>query len=802
MSSAAQRSELQSQIWKIANEVRGSVDGWDFKQYVLGTLFYRFISENFSNYIEGGDESVNYAELDDKIITKEIIDDAIKTKGYFIYPSQLFSNIAKNANTNESLNTDLKAIFDAIENSASGYPSEKDIKGLFADFDTTSNRLGNTVKDKNARLAAVIKGIEGLDFGNFEDNQIDLFGDAYEYLISNYAANAGKSGGEFFTPQSVSKLIAKLATHGLTTINKIYDPAAGSGSLLLQAKKQFDNHVIQEGFFGQEINHTTYNLARMNMFLHNVNYDKFNIALGNTLTAPQFGDEKPFDAIVSNPPYSINWIGSDDPTLINDDRFAPAGVLAPKSKADFAFVLHCLSYLSGRGRAAIVCFPGIFYRGGAEQKIRKYLVDNNFVETVISLAPNLFYGTSIAVNILVLSKHKTDTKIQFIDASGEEFYKNKEKVMNETFQEYDKLSTNILANLNKAKDEVNKKKDNRLKSKEKINDILDNNIKEIEKLLKEEQDEKKTVASEDKIEKFILDIFNKNIGVPFETNEYQKIREEGNRRKNNTIPPGYKDKDKEENGDYYIFYSMMQKAKIESKDIIFVTDDEKEDWFNKYNGENHGGRSELLDEFYHETGQLLLMYTTDGFVQAYNKNISKKSINKSIIKEIKSYRNNINHNTKENISLKKVLNEYENEYLNFINPDNNLQFNNINKLEYNSDIIIRQKEIALLDAIRKDKDFQNFISNRIYKTYIKCKLKLEIESNIVDQRKIYNEIRQNINKNIFFINKISKSNDFELINKLEYLKLILEKQLLQGNFNKEPIINVLNDIINECESRV
>ena len=423
MSSAAQRSELQSQIWKIANEVRGSVDGWDFKQYVLGTLFYRFISENFSNYIEGGDESVHYAELDDKIITKEIIDDAIKTKGYFIYPSQLFSNIAKNANTNESLNTDLKAIFDAIENSASGYPSEKDIKGLFADFDTTSNRLGNTVKDKNARLAAVIKGIEGLDFGNFEDNQIDLFGDAYEYLISNYAANAGKSGGEFFTPQSVSKLIAKLATHGLTTINKIYDPAAGSGSLLLQAKKQFDNHVIQEGFFGQEINHTTYNLARMNMFLHNVNYDKFNIALGNTLTAPQFGDEKPFDAIVSNPPYSINWIGSDDPTLINDDRFAPAGVLAPKSKADFAFVLHCLSYLSGRGRAAIVCFPGIFYRGGAEQKIRKYLVDNNFVETVISLAPNLFYGTSIAVNILVLSKHKTDTKVQFIDASGEEFYK-------------------------------------------------------------------------------------------------------------------------------------------------------------------------------------------------------------------------------------------------------------------------------------------------------------------------------------------------------------------------------------------
>ena len=423
MSSTAQRAELQSQIWKIANDVRGSVDGWDFKQYVLGTLFYRFISENFSNYIEGGDESVKYAELSDDIVNEDIKEDAIKTKGYFIYPSQLFENIAKNANTNESLNTDLAAVFSAIESSANGYPSEQDIKGLFADFDTTSNRLGNTVKDKNSRLAAVIKGVEGLNFGRFEENHIDLFGDAYEYLISNYAANAGKSGGEFFTPQSVSKLIAKLATHNQTKINKIYDPAAGSGSLLLQAKKQFDEHIIEDGFYGQEINHTTYNLARMNMFLHNVNYDKFDIALGNTLLDPQFGDEKPFDAIVSNPPYSINWIGNDDPTLINDERFAPAGVLAPKSKADFAFVLHALSYLSSRGRAAIVCFPGIFYRSGAEQKIRKYLIDNNFVETVISLAPNLFYGTSIAVNILVLSKSKTDTRTQFIDVSGIEFYK-------------------------------------------------------------------------------------------------------------------------------------------------------------------------------------------------------------------------------------------------------------------------------------------------------------------------------------------------------------------------------------------
>lgn len=423
MANTKQREELQAAIWKIANEVRGAVDGWDFKQFVLGTLFYRFISENFVLFMENGDESIDYTNWPDEQLSQKDIHEVTKEKGYFIYPSQLFSHIAKNANTNPNLNTDLAAIFTAIEGSANGYQSEHDIKGLFADFDITSNRLGNTVEEKNRRLAAVIKGVESLDFGNFEDNEIDLFGDAYEFLISNYAANAGKSGGEFFTPQNVSNLIARLATYGKTTVNKIYDPACGSGSLLLQAKKLFGEYFSEEGFFGQEINHTTYNLARMNMFLHNINYVKFDIALGDTLLRPQYGDQKPFDAIVSNPPYSVNWVGSDDPTLINDDRFAPAGVLAPKSKADFAFVLHSLNYLSARGRAAIICFPGIFYRGGAEQKIRKYLVDNNFVESVISLPPNLFYGTSIAVNILVLSKHKTEPKTQFIDASGEDFFK-------------------------------------------------------------------------------------------------------------------------------------------------------------------------------------------------------------------------------------------------------------------------------------------------------------------------------------------------------------------------------------------
>ncbi|AWN61091.1 type I restriction-modification system subunit M [Streptococcus sobrinus] len=425
MTEEQQRQELHSKIWKIADDVRGAVDGWDFKQYVLGILFYRFISENFQNYIENGDSNFDYRSFPEEQLTPEIKDDAIKTKGYFIMPSQLFSNVVEKANTNENLNTDLKAIFDAIEASAVGYASEKDIKGLFDDIDTTSNRLGNTVTERNQRLADVLKGIAELNFGSFEDNKIDLFGDAYEYLISNYASNAGKSGGEFFTPQTVSKLLAKIVMLGKdekNKVNKIYDPACGSGSLLLQAKKQFTEHIIEDGFYGQEINMTTYNLARMNMFLHNINYDKFNIERGNTLLDPKHNNDKPFDAIVSNPPYSIKWVGSDDPILINDDRFAPAGVLAPKSKADFAFIMHSLSYLSSKGRAAIVTFPGIFYRGGAEQKIRKYLVDNNFVEAVIQLPDNLFFGTSIATCILVLAKNKTSTDTYFIDA-GKEFKK-------------------------------------------------------------------------------------------------------------------------------------------------------------------------------------------------------------------------------------------------------------------------------------------------------------------------------------------------------------------------------------------
>ena len=419
-----QRQELHRKIWAIADDVRGAVDGWDFKQYILGILFYRFISENITEFFnkaehEAGDLDFDYAKISDEEAEQDFRPNTVEDKGFFILPSQLFKNVVKTAKNNENLNTDLANIFKDIEGSAVGFQSEDDIKGLFEDVDTTSNRLGGTVAEKNKRLADILTGIGEINFGDFKNNDIDAFGDAYEYLISNYASNAGKSGGEFFTPQTVSKLLARIVMEGKTNINKVYDPTCGSGSLLLQMKKQFDEHIIDEGFFGQEINMTNFNLARMNMFLHNVNYNNFSIRRGDTLINPLHGDEKPFDAIVSNPPYSIKWIGDKDPTLISDERFAPAGKLAPKSYADYAFILHSLFYLSSQGRAAIVCFPGIFYRKGAEKTIRQYLIDNNFIDCVIQLPENLFFGTSIATCVLVMAKNKTENKILFIDASKE-----------------------------------------------------------------------------------------------------------------------------------------------------------------------------------------------------------------------------------------------------------------------------------------------------------------------------------------------------------------------------------------------
>jgi len=421
---ATERAELHKRIWAIADNVRGAVDGWDFKQYILGILFYRFISENICEFFDSeeigsGNKTFKYASINDEEAELDFKPGAVEVKGFFILPSQLFCNVVKTARTNENLNITLADAFKAIEASATGSSSEQAIKGLFADVDVTSNRLGATVKEKNKRLADILIGIDSINFGDLKKTDIDAFGNAYEYLISNYASNAGKSGGEFFTPQTVSRLLSRLVMEGQTKINKVYDPTCGSGSLLLQMKKQFEEHIIEEGFFGQEINITNFNLARMNMFLHNINFSRFSIMRGDTLLNPLHKNDKPFDAIVSNPPYSIKWVGDADPTLINDERFAPAGRLAPKDKADYAFILHALSYLSSKGRACIVSFPGIFYRKGAELTIRKYLVNENFIDCIIQLPEKLFFGTSIATCILVMAKNKKDSKVLFIDASNE-----------------------------------------------------------------------------------------------------------------------------------------------------------------------------------------------------------------------------------------------------------------------------------------------------------------------------------------------------------------------------------------------
>lgn len=423
MTKEQERDELHRTIWQIANDLRGSVDGWDFKAYVLGILFYRFISENLRAHInkferESGNPDFDYANLPDEQAEYGRAD-TVKEKGFFILPSELFQNVQRQAKNNPNLNETLNAVFQNIEASAKGTPSEDDLKGLFDDVDVNSNKLGGTVTKRNEKLVKVLDAIAGLKLGEYQESTNDTFGDAYEYLMTMYASNAGKSGGEFFTPQEVSELLASMTVVGKKEVNKVYDPACGSGSLLLKFAKVLGKENVKLGFFGQEVNITTYNLCRINMFLHDVNYEKFSIAHGDTLLDPRHWDDEPFDAIVSNPPYSIKWPGSDNPLLINDPRFAPAGVLAPKSKADMAFTMHILCWLSTAGTAAIVQFPGVLYRGGSEGKIRKYLVDNNYIDTVIQLPPDLFFGTTIATCILVLKKSKKDNKILFIDASDQ-----------------------------------------------------------------------------------------------------------------------------------------------------------------------------------------------------------------------------------------------------------------------------------------------------------------------------------------------------------------------------------------------
>lgn len=418
-----ERTELHRTIWQIANDLRGSVDGWDFKQYVLGMLFYRFISENLTNYINlderrSGNKDFEYAKLSDKQAEFGRAD-TVKEKGFYILPSELFINVCENARQDKDLNETLSTVFKNIEGSAKGTVSEEDLKGLFADIDVNSNKLGDSVEKRNQRLVKLMEAVNSLRLGNYSDNTIDAFGDAYEFLMTMYASNAGKSGGEFYTPQEVSELLAEITTVGKKEVNKVYDPACGSGSLLLKFAKVLGRDNVRQGFFGQEINLTTYNLCRINMFLHDINYNNFDVALGDTLIDPKHWDDEPFDAIVSNPPYSIKWDGDSNPLLINDPRFSPAGILAPKRYADLAFTMHMLSWLSTSGTAAIVEFPGVLYRGGAEKKIRKYLIDNNYIDTVIQLPSDLFFGTTIATCILVLKKSKKDNKTLFIDASSE-----------------------------------------------------------------------------------------------------------------------------------------------------------------------------------------------------------------------------------------------------------------------------------------------------------------------------------------------------------------------------------------------
>lgn len=423
MAKEQEREELHRAIWQIANDLRGSVDGWDFKSYVLGMLFYRFISENLTSFINKeeqrtGNSSFDYAQISDSD-AEFGREDTVREKGFFILPSELFVNVQKKAKSDDNLNETLTRVFKNIENSARGAESEDDLRGLFDDIDVNSNKLGGTVQKRNEKLVKILEAIGGLKFGEYQDNKIDTFGDAYEFLMTMYASNAGKSGGEFFTPQEVSELLAEMTVVGKKQVNKVYDPACGSGSLLLKFAKVLGKENVRQGFYGQEVNITTYNLCRINMFLHDINYEKFDIAHGDTLTEPKHWDDEPFDAIVSNPPYSIKWEGDANPLLINDPRFSPAGVLAPKSKADLAFTMHMLSWLSTSGTAAIVEFPGVLYRSGAEQKIRKYLIDNNYIDTVIQLPPDLFFGTTIATCIIVVKKSKKDNSTLFIDASAE-----------------------------------------------------------------------------------------------------------------------------------------------------------------------------------------------------------------------------------------------------------------------------------------------------------------------------------------------------------------------------------------------
>lgn len=420
MARKSEKRTIQKIMWDLLTELRGQIDGWDFKNYSLTMIFYKFLSENFEQYInnnekESGDENFKYSEITNAEAEEDFKSSLLEYPGYFIKPSELFCNIHKNANTNENLNVSIKDAFNNIQASTIGTEAEENIKGIFDDFDVSTSKLGKDVKEKNETLRKLVNCIATLSFGSAHSGLVsDTFGDMYEYLMGMYAKNAGKSGGEYFTPPEVSTLLSRIVMIGKKEVKNIYDPTCGSGSLLLKGAKVIGAKNIKKGFYGQELNNTTYNLCRENMMLHNIQPDQMDIKNGNTLANPMHRSEK-FEIIVSNPPYSTKW--ETDALTINDERFAPAGVLAPSTKADYAFLQHVIYQLAPNGVAGIVLPHGILFRGGTEGTIRKHFIDNNYIETIISLPANLFYGTGIPTIIMVFKKERQNSDILFIDAS-------------------------------------------------------------------------------------------------------------------------------------------------------------------------------------------------------------------------------------------------------------------------------------------------------------------------------------------------------------------------------------------------
>lgn len=414
-----QKKQLQTQLWKIANELRGKMNADEFRDYILGFIFYKYLSEKmtiFADKVLASDgklyQDLNNNQPDDKAIIKAVETEALDSLGYYLEPTEIFHYVAEHGATNDNLIEQLEKILNSIEHSTMGTDSEDDFDKLFSELDLNATKLGKTVQTRNELIAKVLSHLDQIDF-LLEDSKVDVLGDAYEYLISQFAAGAGKKAGEFYTPQEVSTVLARLVTAGKKQLKNVYDPTCGSGSLLLRVAK----YVEKVGkFYGQELNNTTYNLARMNMILHAVHFSRFDIKQEDTLEHPQHIEDR-FEAIVANPPFSAHW--SANPLFMSDDRFAQYGKLAPASKADYAFIEHMIYQLDGNGTMAVVMPHGVLFRGAAEGQIRKYLVaDKNYLDAVIGLPANIFYGTSIPTCILVFKKCRTNPdNIVFIDAS-------------------------------------------------------------------------------------------------------------------------------------------------------------------------------------------------------------------------------------------------------------------------------------------------------------------------------------------------------------------------------------------------